>query len=182
MLDPIYVDMNQSSDELLQLEQSAAAGQINRNASVTAKVKLELQNGTPYPIDGTLQFSEVTVDPNTGAVVLRATFPNPSRFLLPGMYVHATIIEGIDNSAILAPQQGVSRDERGEPTAFVVDGHGIARLRGLTVSRVVGHDWLVTKGLQAGDRLIVEGLLRVQADKPVHAVPANLAADSDGGR
>jgi membrane fusion protein (multidrug efflux system) len=181
-LDPIYVDTNQSSDELLQLEQSAAAGQINRKAPVTAKVKLQFQDGTPYPLDGTLQFSEVTVDPNTGAVVLRAIFPNPSGLLLPGMYVRATIIEGIDKNAILAPQQGVSRNERGEPTAFVVDDHGIARLRTLTAPRVVGHDWLVTKGLQAGDRLILEGLLRVQADKPVHAVLANLAADADGGR
>jgi len=181
-LDPIYVDMNQSSDELVQLEQSAAAGQINRKAPVTAKVKLELEDGTPYPLDGTLQFSEVTVDPNTGAVVLRAIFPNPRGLLLPGMYVRATIVEGIDRNAILAPQQGVSRNERGEPTAYVVDAHGIARLRALTAPRVVGHDWLVTKGLQAGDRLIVEGLLRVQADKPVRAVPANLAADADGGR
>ena len=122
-------------------------------------MKLELQNGTPYPLDGTLQFSEVTVDPNTGAVVLRATFPNPSGFLLPGMYVRATIIEGIDKNAITQPPAGRDRGRRGEPTAFVVDGHGIARLRALTVSRVVGHSWLVTKGLQAGDRLIVEGLL-----------------------
>ena len=181
-LDPIYVDMNQSSDELVRLEQSAAAGQLNRKAPATAKVKLELEDGTPYPLDGTLQFSEVTVDPNTGAVVLRAIFPNPSGLLLPGMYVHATIVEAVDKNAILAPQQGVSRNERGEPTAFVVDAHGIARLRALTAPRVVGHDWLVTKGLQAGDRLIVEGLLQVQADKPVRAAPANLAADADGGR
>jgi membrane fusion protein, multidrug efflux system len=181
-LDPIYVDINQSSDELVRLERSAAEGQINRKTPATAQVKLELEDGSPYPLDGTLQFSEVTVDPNTGAVVLRAIFPNPDGLLLPGMYVRATIIEGIDKNAILAPQQGVSRNERGEATAYIVDAHGIARLRVLTAPRVVGHNWLVTKGLQAGDRLIVEGLLQVQADKPVRAVPANLAADAVGGR
>jgi len=171
-LDPIYVDVNQSTAELLQLERAAAAGQMSRHTPATARVTLQLEDGTPYPEDGELQFSEVTVDPTTGAVVLRCKFPNPDGVLLPGMYVRATIIEGIAHNAILAPQRGVSHDEKGEPTAMVVDKGGIARLRVLTTSRTVGTNWLVTQGLQAGDRLIVEGLQKVQPDMPVHAVPA----------
>jgi membrane fusion protein (multidrug efflux system) len=171
-LDPIYVDIDQSSAELVRLEQNAAAGQLSRKGTVTARVALQMEDGTPYGHDGTLQFSEVTVDPTTGAVVLRAVFPNPDRLLLPGMYVRATIIEGVANNAILAPQQGVARNEKGEPTALVVDGKGIARLRVLSAPRTIGSNWLVTSGLQAGDKLIVEGLLRVQPDQPVHAVPA----------
>jgi membrane fusion protein, multidrug efflux system len=171
-LDPIYVDVNQSSAELMQIERTAAAGEMTRRTPATARVTLQLEDGTAYSHDGTLQFSEVTVDPTTGAVVLRCQFPNPEGFLLPGMYVRATIIEGIAHDVILAPQRGVSHDEKGEPTAYVVDKQGIARLRVLTAPRIVGVDWLVTAGLQAGDKLIVEGLQRVQPDKPVHAVPA----------
>jgi membrane fusion protein (multidrug efflux system) len=171
-LDPIYVDMNQSSAELVQLEQAAASGQLSRRVPSTASVTLKLEDGTPYMHDGTLQFSEVTVDPTTGAVVLRAVFPNQEGLLLPGMYVRATIIEGIARNAILAPQRGVSRNERGEPTALVVDNHGIARLRTLTAPRVVGDNWLVTAGLSAGDRLIIEGVQNAQPDHAVHAVAA----------
>ena len=171
-LDPIYVDVNQSSAELVQLEQSAAAGHMSRRTPATALATLTLEDGTPYAHDGTLQFSEVTVDPTTGAVVLRAKFPNPEGLLLPGMYVRATIIEGISHNAILAPQTGVSRNEKGEPTAYIVDKHGIARLRTLTAPRTIGSDWLVTAGLEPGDKLIVEGLQKVLPDQPVHAVPA----------
>ncbi len=171
-LDPIYVDMDQSSAELVRLEQAAANGQLSRKVPAAARVTLKLEDGTPYAHDGVLQFSEVTVDPTTGAVVLRAKFPNPDGLLLPGMYVRATIIEGIANNVILAPQRGVGRNEKGEPTALVVDGHGVARLRVLSAARAIGSDWLVTSGLAAGDRLIVEGLQNVQPDQPVHAVPA----------
>jgi membrane fusion protein, multidrug efflux system len=171
-LDPIYVDVNQSSAELVQLEKSAAAGQMSRRTPATALATLQLEDGTRYAHDGTLEFSEVTVDPTTGAVVLRARFPNAEGLLLPGMYVRATIAEGIAHNAILAPQRGVSRNERGEPTALVVDNHGIARLRLLTAPRVIGTNWLVTSGLKAGDKLIVEGLQRAEPDQPVHAVPA----------
>ncbi len=171
-LDPIYVDVNQSSAELMQLEISAAAGQMSRRTPATATATLQMEDGTPYAHAGTLEFSEVTVDPATGAVVLRAKFPNPDGLLLPGMYVRATIIEGIAHDAILAPQRGVSHNEKGEPTALIVDKHGIARLRQLTAPRVIGNNWLVTSGLQAGDRLIVEGLQKAEPDKPVHAVPA----------
>jgi membrane fusion protein, multidrug efflux system len=171
-LDPIYVDVNQSSAELVQLEQAAAAGQMTRRTPATALVTLQLEDGTRYPHDGVLQFSEVTVDPTTGAVVLRCKFPNPNGLLLPGMYVRATIVEGIVHNVILAPQRGVGRNEKGEPTALVVDGHGIARLHILTAPRVVGDSWLVTAGLSPGDKLIVEGLQNAQPDHPVHAVAA----------
>ena len=171
-LDPIYVDVNQSSAELVQLERAATAGTVSRRTPATARVTLQMEDGTPYPHDGVLQFSEVTVDPTTGAVVLRCKFPNPDGLLLPGMYVRATIIEGIAHNAILAPQRGVSHNEKGEPTAIIVDKGGVARLRVLTAPRVVGSDWFVTQGLEAGDRLVVEGLQKVQPDAPVHAVPA----------
>jgi membrane fusion protein (multidrug efflux system) len=171
-LDPIYVDVNQSSAELVRLEQSAAAGHMSRRTPATASATLQLEDGTPYAHEGTFQFSEVTVDPTTGAVVLRAKFPNPEGLLLPGMYVRATIIEGIAHDAILAPQRGVSRNEKGEPTALVVDDHGIARLRVLTAPRVIGSNWFVTSGLEPGDKLIVEGIQKAQPDMPVHAVPA----------
>ena len=180
-LDPIYVDMNQSSSELVKLEQAAAAGHLTDRSQANARATLELEDGTPYQHDGTLQFSEVTVDPTTGAVVLRAVFPNPEGLLLPGMYVRATIIEGIATNAILAPQQGVSRNEKGEPTALIVDSHGIARLRVLEAPRAVGSNWLVTAGLAAGDRLIVEGLQKAQPDKPVRAVPAGSPAKPTAG-
>jgi len=181
-LDPIYVDITQSSAELLDLKLAMQGGRLTQNGPADARVTLLLDNGTPYNETGTLQFSEVTVDPTTGAVTLRAIFPNPAGVLLPGMFVRATIVEGIQNSAILAPQQGVSRNEKGDPTAEIVDTKGVARLRVLKTSRAVGDKWLVTDGLKAGDKLIVEGLQKVVPDAPVHAVPASLAtAGGPGG-
>ncbi len=171
-LDPIYVDINQSSSELLGLKRALAEGQLSDGAPSTARVTLILEDGSTYPQEGTLKFSEASVDPNTGAVVLRALFPNPKGLLLPGMYVRAWIVEGIDPHAILAPQQGVSRDVKGEPTALVVDNKGVARLRILQTSQAINGSWLVTAGLAPGDRLIVDGLQNVQPGSTVHAVPA----------
>ncbi|HEY1629832.1 MAG TPA: efflux RND transporter periplasmic adaptor subunit [Rhizomicrobium sp.] len=171
-LDPIFVDITQSSAELLNLKLEMQGGKLTRNGPADARVTLMLDNGTPYNEDGKLQFSEVTVDPSTGAVTLRAIFPNPSGNLLPGMFVRATIIEGVQQNAILAPQQGVSRNEKGDPIAYIVDAKGIARLRALKAPRAIGDKWLVTDGLKPGDRLITEGLQKVVADTPVHAVPA----------
>jgi len=171
-LDPIYVDITQSASELLALKLSVSRGRVVENGKLEAPVTLELDNGTRYPLNGKLEFSEVTVDPTTGSVTLRALFPNPDGVLLPGMFVRATIVEGVETKAILAPQQGVSRDEKGEPTAYVVDAAGRAELRTLKVARAVGDKWLVTSGLSAGDKLIVEGLQRVEPNAPVHAVPA----------
>ena len=180
-LDPIYVDINQSTADLLALKKQIAAGQVSGNTPATARVSLSLEDGSKYPLEGKLQFSETSVDENTGAVVLRAEFPNPSGMLLPGMYVRAHIVEGVDTRAILAPQQGVSRDEKGEPTALVVDAHDIARLRILTAPRAIGSNWLVTAGLAPGDRLIVQGLQSVQPGKPVHAVTISLPSAPANG-
>lgn len=171
-LDPIYVDITQSASELLTLKLAVEHGRLQSNADPEAPVTLELDNGVRYPIQGKLQFSEVTVDQTTGAVTLRAIFPNPNGVLLPGMFVRATIIEGIEPKAILAPQQGVSRDEKGDPICYVVNAKGRAELRQLKVPRAIGDKWLVTSGLSPGDKLIVEGLQRVSVNAQVHAVPA----------
>jgi RND family efflux transporter MFP subunit len=171
-LDPIYVDINQSSAELLNLKLAVAGGRLTQNAPTEARTTLTLDNGTAYPSPGTLQFSEVTVDATTGAVTLRALFPNPDSILLPGMFVRALVIEGNKPDAILAPQQAIGRTEKGDPTAYTVDAKGMARLNVIKVGQAVGDKWLVLSGLKAGDRLIVEGLQKVQADQPVHAVPA----------
>jgi len=170
-LDPIYVDINQSASELVALKTQLTGGALTATLN-DAPASLVLEDGTPYPHQGKLEFSEVTVDPSTGAVVLRAIFPNPESLLLPGMFVRAKIVEGIDKLAILAPQRGVGRNEKGEPTAFVVDAHGIARLRVLRTAQTVGNSWLVIAGLAPGDKLIVDGLQRVVPDMPVRAVPA----------
>jgi membrane fusion protein (multidrug efflux system) len=170
-LDPIYVDITQSSVELLNLKQAMQAGGISPDKDAPAT--LTLDNGTAYPLKGTLQFSEVTVDPTTGAVTLRAIFPNPNNLLLPGMFVRATVAEGTLKNALLVPQQAVSRNEKGEPTVLVVDSKGFARLRLLKTSRTIGDKWLVTSGLKPGEKVIVEGLQKAQPDTPVHAVPAS---------
>lgn len=181
-LDPIYVDINQSAAELLELKRAMASGRIAGNTPESARVTLTLEDGSNYPLDGQLKVSEVSVDPSTGAVVLRAVFPNPQGILLPGMYVRARIVEGIDRRAVLAPQQGVSRNEKGEPTALVVDRKGLAQLKVLQAPRAIDGFWLVTAGLSPGDRLIVDGLQKVRPGQPVHAVPAAipLAPPPDG--
>lgn len=166
-LDPIYVDVDQSSAELLALKRATAKGAVDQSAPLTAKVKLTLDDGEAYPLEGKLQFTDVTVDPSTGAVRLRAIFPNPDGLLLPGMYVRATIAQAVDPHGVLAPQQGISHNEKGEPTALVVDAKNFARLRVLKTGRAVGGNWQVLDGLKPGDRLIVEGLQKVQPDMPV---------------
>ncbi|HLY06029.1 MAG TPA: efflux RND transporter periplasmic adaptor subunit [Rhizomicrobium sp.] len=182
-LDPIYVDINQSTAELLGLKKAMASGRIADNTPESARVTLTLEDGSDYPFNGILKVSEVSVDPNTGAVVLRAVFPNPKGILLPGMYVRARIVEGVDRHAILAPQQGISRDEKGEPTALIVDAKGIVQLKVLRAPRAVGGFWLVTAGLEPGDRLIVDGLQNARPGQAVHAVPASIPvapAPTDG--
>ncbi len=166
-LDPIYVDVDQSSAELVALRRAVQAGTINQKGPLTARVSLKLDDGSTYPQEGKLQFTDVTVDPSTGAVRLRAIFPNPDGLLLPGLYVRATINQGVDPHGILAPQQGVGHNEKGLPTALVVDDKNIARLRVLKTGRAVGGDWQVLDGLKPGDRMIVEGLSKIQPDMPV---------------
>ncbi|HZZ88724.1 MAG TPA: efflux RND transporter periplasmic adaptor subunit [Caulobacteraceae bacterium] len=170
-LDPIYVDVTQSVAQVVALRQQIAQGKLS--ADGTAEAHITLDGGQAYPIAGRLQLTDVTVDQTTDAVTLRAVFANPSGLLLPGMFVRATIVEGVDPAGILAPQQGVGHDQKGQPTALVVNAKGLAELRQLQAARTLGDRWLVTSGLKAGDRLIVEGTEAAQPGAPVHAVPAD---------
>ena len=178
-LDPIYVDATQSSANLLQIKQSMAAGRIKGTGPDQARVKLLLEDGTPYPLEGSLKFSEVTVDPSTGSFILRMVFPNPKHTLLPGMYVRAVVQEGVVDRAILVPQQGVSRNQKGNPVALIVDGSGKVEQRMITVARAIGDRWLVSEGLNPGDRLIVEGSQKVRPGTSVKVVLFD-AARTDG--
>jgi membrane fusion protein (multidrug efflux system) len=169
-LDPIYVDVTQSATDLLRLRRALASGQLTGGPK-SVPVRLKLEDGSDYPQEGQLQFSDVTVDQTTGAVTLRALFPNPDGILLPGMFVRAEVAEGVDPTALLAPQQGIARDERGRPTALVVGPDGKAQLRSVELGQTVGDKWLIASGLASGDRLIVEGLQRVKPGGAVHATP-----------
>ncbi|MGO2011315.1 MAG: efflux RND transporter periplasmic adaptor subunit [Pseudoalteromonas sp.] len=174
-LDPIYVDLTQSSNELTRLKKAIASGELDKDLEVHSVVELKMEDGSVYSHKGTLQFSEVTVDPSTGSVTLRAEFPNPEKLLLPGMYVRAVIVEGVKANAILAPQRGVSRNTKGQPTAMVVSKDNTVEARVLKTDRTVGSDWLITEGLNDGDQLIVEGLQKIAPGAPVKAVPAESA-------
>lgn len=170
-LDPIYVDVTQTSAELLRLQRQLADGTLQRDAAGQARVKLLLEDGSTYALEGRLQFSELQVDPASGSVTLRAQFPNPKRQLLPGMYVRAQVQSGVQAQALLVPQSAVSRDAKGNATALVVKD-GKAEARQLQASTVVNGQWLVTSGLAAGDQLIVDGLQRLRPGAPVQAAPA----------
>ena len=161
-LDPIYVDVTQSSAELLKLRRELESGKLKKVGDNAAEVSLKLEDGSNYAQKGRLEFSEVSVDETTGSVTLRAVFPNPEHNLLPGMFVHARLNNGVNETAILAPQQGVTRDLKGQATALVVDKDNKVELRQLKASRTVGNDWLIEEGLNAGDRLITEGLQYVK--------------------
>ncbi len=170
-LDPIYVDVSQSSAELLRLKRHLDAGQLSAAGKNGKKVRIQLEDGTPYPLEGVLQFRDVTVDPTTGSFSLRIVVPNPQHLLLPGMFVRAVVEEGVAEQALLVPQQGVSRTPKGEPYALVVDGDGKVQQRMLTLNRAIGAQWLVSCGLLAGDRVVVEGLMNVRPGSAVKAVP-----------
>ncbi len=170
-IDPVYVDVTQSSASLLRLQQSMESGILKRDRSNRARVRLNLEDGTPYPLEGALQFQDITVDPTTGSYILRIVFPNPRRTLLPGMYVRAILEEGVNEQAILAPQQGVGRNPKGEPVSLIVDAEGKVQQRMLTLDRTVGDKWLVSSGLESGDRLIVEGSQKVKPGVSVKVVP-----------
>ncbi len=184
-IDPIYVDVVQSSAELLRLRRAFASGRIRTESREGRKVRILLEDGTPYPLEGTLQFADVTVDATTGSFSLRILVPNPDQVLLPGMFVRAVLQEGIAEEAILAPQQGVSRNPKGEPVALVAGPGDRVESRLLAIDRAVGSQWLITSGLEAGDRLIVEGMLRVRPGMTVRAVPldsgAAAAVETGGG-
>ena len=169
-LDPIYVDIQESSSDLLQLRQSLAS-----NKSVTpssAIVHLKLENGSDYPIAGIVEFAEEIVDPATGAVTLRARFPNPQGLLLPGMYVRAEFSQATTLNGILVPQAGVSRDVQGHATVMLVGAGDKAVSRAIVADQTVGDNWLVTSGLRPGDKVIVEGLGKVKPGQPIRPVPA----------
>jgi membrane fusion protein (multidrug efflux system) len=175
-LDPIYVDVTQTSAELLRLQRDLAEGRLQRDASGQAHVKLLLEDGSTYAQEGKLQFSELQVDPASGSVTLRAQFPNPKRQLLPGMYVRAQVQSGVQAEALLVPQAAVQRDPRGNATAMVIGKDGKAEARQLQTGPVINGQWLVTSGLKAGDQLIVDGLQRLRPGAPVQAAPAATAA------
>ena len=168
-LDPIYVDVIQPATTLLRLRQELAAGKIQQTGPNQARVTLVLENGTKYPIPGTLQFSEVTVDQATGTVVVRAIFPNPDHLLLPGLFVRAELQEGTDDQGLLVPQVGVSHNTHGDPTVLVVDKDNKAALKVIQTSRAIGDNWVVAGGLTPGDKVIVDGLQKVRPGAELHA-------------
>ena len=174
-LDPVYVDIPQSTSETLRLKRSLEGGRLNQGGEGQKKVKLLLEDGSEYPLAGTLQFRDVTVDPTTASVILRVVFPNPQGVLLPGMFVRAVVREGIKVQAILIPQQAVSRDPKGNPIALIVDAGGKVQQQMLVLDRAIGDKWLVTTGLASGDRVIVEGMQKVRPGASVKVVPFEAA-------
>jgi len=179
-LDPIYADVPQSTTELLRLRRRLKTNHLNNHGGEQNRVKLTLEDGREYPLEGTLQFQDITVDPSTGSVILRVVVPNPNNVLLPGMFVRTRITEGINEQAILIPQQGVSRDPRGNPYALIVDSESKARLHMLTLDRAMGDQWLVSAGLAPGDRVIVEGTLMLRPGTLVKASPFKGAPAGQG--
>ena len=178
-LDPIYVDVVQSSVDLLKLRADLDSGKLQKAGDNAAKVKLTLEDKSAYPLEGKLEFAEVSVDPTTGSVTLRAVFPNPEHRLLPGMFVHAQLQAGVSAKAILAPQQGVTRDLKGTPTAMVVNAEDKVELRTLVANRTVGSDWLIESGLKEGDRVITEGLQYVKPGAQVKVAEATNVQAAD---
>lgn len=171
-LDPIYVDVTQSSAALLQLRRALATGQLKQAGAEGAKVELLLEDGSHYPLTGTLKFSEVSVDEGSGAVTLRAEFPNPKGELLPGMYARAVVQQGQADAAIAVPQRAIVRDSKGQPTAYVVTSDNKVEQRALQLGQTVGERWLVNAGLRNGDRLVLDGLQKIRPGQTVEVLPA----------
>lgn len=174
----IYVDVTQSSGELLRLKQSLASGVLKSEGAAQTRVKLLLEDGSVYLLPGVLKFSEVTVDQSTGSITLRAIFPNPKQTLLPGMFVRAILEEGVSEHAILIPQRGVTRNPAGNAMVMVIGSEEKSEPRIIKVVRTVGDNWLVSEGLKAGDRVILEGIQRARPGTPVKAVPFGSKADA----
>ncbi len=168
-LDPIYVDVTQSSSDFMRLKQSVEQGNLQKE-NTASNVELLMENGQPYPLKGTLQFSDVTVDESTGSITLRAVFPNPQHTLLPGMFVRARIDEGVQPDAMLVPQQGVTRTPRGDATVMVVNNDSTVETRNVTATQAIGDQWLISDGLKTGDKVIVSGLQKVHPGAKVTAV------------
>ena len=171
-LDPIYVDVSQSAATLLRLNRELAAAELEESGEGAAKVTLKLEDGSIYPLPGKLQFTEVNVNEGTGTVLLRAIFPNPQRLLLPGMYVHAAVIEGVNRNGILVPQQAISRNTHGDATVLVVGEDDKAELRVIETGPAIEDKWVVTSGLRPGEQVIVDGLQNARSGAAVRPVPA----------
>jgi membrane fusion protein (multidrug efflux system) len=171
-LDPIYVDLAQSSAELLRLRQALKSGNLQHGDAATQKVSLVLEDGSSYPLEGRMQLSEVTVDATTGSVLLRAQFPNPDALLLPGMFVRAMVTEGIDTKGMLVPQPAITRDRKGDAIVRVVNAQGRLEARPVTLSGSINGDWVVTAGLADGDRVVIEGAAGAPPGTPVEIVEA----------
>ena len=167
-LDPIYVDVTQSSNDFMRLKQSVEQGSLHKD-STSSTVELVMENGQSYPLKGSLQFSDVTVDESTGSITLRAVFPNPEHTLLPGMFVRARIDEGVQPNAILVPQQGVTRTPRGDATVMVVNDKSQVESRAVVAAQAIGDKWLISEGLQPGDKVIVSGLQKARPGVQVKA-------------
>ncbi len=171
-LDPIYVDITQSSTELLRLQRQLANGELVKNDQNEAEVSLTLEDGTAYAERGRLKVSEVQVDPSTGSVTLRAVFPNPRRELLPGMFVRAQLSRGTRQAALLVPQRGVSRNAKGDATVWIVDAENKVAEKVVTADRAIDGEWLITAGLNAGDRVVLDGLQKARVGAVVKPMPA----------
>lgn len=175
-LDPIYVDVIQPSAELMRMKHALESGLLKRAGPDAVKVRLLLDDHLSYALEGTLEFSDVTVDQGTGAVTLRAVFPNPKHDLLPGMFVRAVLEEGVNEQGLLVPQQGVTHDTRGNATALVLGADGKVELRALELGEAVGDKWVVKSGLSVGDQLIVDGLQKVRPGAIAQAVSIDAAS------
>jgi len=178
-LDPIYVDVPQSTAELLRFQRRMKDGQISTNEDVQNKVKIVLEDGTPHPLEGVLGFRDITVNQTTGSVILRVTVPNPDSALLPGMFVRAMLTEGIIEQAMLVPQSVVSRDQKGDPFVWVVDKNGKAAIQKITIDRAMGDRWLISSGLSVGDQVIVDGIQRLRPGDPVTIAGASPNSKKD---
>ncbi len=179
-LDPIYVDINQSSAELLRLRQQLSKGSLD--SSNNTKVKLKLEDGSYYPVEGRLAFSDASVNPETGTVTLRAVFPNPNHLLLPGMFANAQIVQGVIPNAFLIPQAAITRTPTGQAMAMLVNAKGQVETRPVTTVGVQGKDWIVTEGLQSGDKVIVDGIAKVKPEQPVTAKPYQAQPEAQPGQ
>lgn len=177
-LDPIFVDLTQSSNELRQLRQAMAAGELEQVSEDQARITLLLEDGSAYGQAGTLQFSEYAVDESTGSVTLRALFPNPDGDLLPGMFVRGRLPEGQRSNTILVPQKSISRDPTGQAFAMLIDSDNMVKKVNVTTERAVKSQWLISQGLNKGDRLIVDGLQRIQPGMPVSPVNTEASANN----
>jgi membrane fusion protein (multidrug efflux system) len=175
-LDPVYVDMAQSSVEGLKLRRQIDEGRLQTSGANAAKVSLVLEDGRAYPETGKLQFSDVSVDAGTGSITVRAIFPNKKRVLLPGMYVHAKIDEGVNDKALVVPQIGVTHDAKGQPTVLVVGADNKVAIRPIVTSGTNGSNWVVESGLNPGERVVVNGVDKAKPGTTVKSVPATLPA------